>query len=124
MIDELQIPEAYPASNERDFEPVFARESESERAADRAFAAASRGAWLHAARAFVEASRGVILSPGTPTWEIAARNRERFYRNAERCFLRASALDEAQLTFAALASADPYHGAMLRRLSEQAGVHR
>lgn len=116
--DDLDRPEAYPVSTDGDFEPVLVKENESEQASERAFQASARGAWLEAGRAFVEAARAVILPEGTPTWEIAARNRGRFYANANLCFRAAGALDEVRQTFASLAAADPRHGALLLRLSD------
>lgn len=116
MIDGLALPEPYPASTDRDFDPILEQHIRSEQASRQAFSAASRGAWLGAARAFVDAALAVLIDPPAPTWDIAARNREVFYRNAATYYRRAAAAAEARGVLADLAARDPHQRAILQQL--------
>ncbi len=113
---EIELTEAYPLTREPGYQAAHEAQLASEEAITRALDAAEHARWLPAAREFVRAARAVIVPAGSPSWEMAARNRERLYRNAAYCFARASAAAEAREAFQGLLALDPQHAATLRAL--------
>lgn len=103
-------------TTELGYEAAHEAQLASEEAITRAFSATEQSRWLDAAREFIAAAKAVLVSPGSPSWEIAARNRERLYRNAAYCFEKASAAQEARAVFQSLLSLDAQHPATLRAL--------
>ncbi|WP_437565832.1 hypothetical protein [Sorangium sp. So ce542] len=113
---EIEMTEGYPMTTEPGYEAAHEAQLASEEAITRALSAAEQGRWLDAAREFIHAAKAVLVPTGSPSWEIAARNRERLYRNAAFCFERASAAQEARAVFQSLLALDAQHPSTLRAL--------
>ncbi|MFO0606350.1 MAG: hypothetical protein U0324_24480 [Polyangiales bacterium] len=113
---DIEPTEAYFVTTEPGAEEAHRAERTSDEAITLAFAEARRGRWLRSARAFLSAAEAVRFTQGSPSWEVAARNRARLYRNAAYCFQRADASAEAQATFRRLTAEDAAHAGELEAL--------
>ncbi len=101
-------------TTEPGFESAHQAQASSEEAITRAFAAARHEHWRDAAQQFIRAALAVVVPTGSPSWEIARRNRERLYRNAAFCFEKASAAQEAREVFQRLLEVDAQNESTLR----------